>query len=133
MKTWIYYRPKLLFVRLAAVALKLKRKILGFYYEGLAVQAEYLYAQSPLFKECRKIFGLESAEKEFRKNGSEVMRFSQSAARAASYPFEDFSGRNYGRRAPPLLFAGKLTLPSPAFTRGFLTKNPWRRKLMLVI
>ncbi|OGD45293.1 hypothetical protein A3J02_01940 [Candidatus Azambacteria bacterium RIFCSPLOWO2_02_FULL_46_11] len=42
-----------------------KWRILGNYYKGLLVQAEFLYRQSPLFRERWLTMGLEYAEMSF--------------------------------------------------------------------
>lgn len=53
---------------IAAGALKLKWKIFGAYYNGLLVQASFLYRQSELYKERRLQMGLDFAEECFKED-----------------------------------------------------------------
>ncbi len=51
--------------KLGTPLINLKWRYFGFYYEGLAIQAQYLYRQSERYKTRWQLLGREYAEKEF--------------------------------------------------------------------
>ena len=55
-----------LIVRVSIKAIRLRWFLLGPYYAGLAVQAEYLYRQSELYKNRWRVMGQEFADEAFK-------------------------------------------------------------------
>ena len=63
-----WFRIRLMRTRFLVRLVRLKFRLLQPYYDGLVVQARYLYRQSPLFKYRWQELGLEFAESTFEKD-----------------------------------------------------------------
>ncbi len=70
---------RVLLIRLVTFPTRFRWKLLGFYYNGLAVQAGYLYRQSDLFKFRWQELGLAYAENTFMENKGEQLHFFEKA------------------------------------------------------